>query len=77
MAFAPLGYVATKILIDAIEKSADVSRASVVAALRAPDYSYQSILGEFKFRDNGDSEGRKIFWHQFKDGEFEALAPVE
>ena len=77
VAFAPLGYVATKILIDAIDKSPDVSRASVVATLRAPGYAYDSILGRFTFKANGDSEGRKIFWHQFKDGEFEALSPVE
>ena len=73
VAYAPLGYVATQILIDAIKRSPSPSRESVVAVLRDPAYRYDSILGEFKFASNGDSEGRKIFWHEFKDGQFVAI----
>ncbi len=74
VAFAPLGYVSTWILMDAIEKSSELSRSSVVATLRSPDYSYDSILGVFTFKNNGDSEGRKIFWHQFNDGDLVAIS---
>ena len=75
-AFAPLGYVATQILIDAIEKSTELTRESVTKTLNDEKYTYESILGNFSFKQNGDSKGRKIFWHRFKDGEFEAIFPI-
>ena len=73
VAYAPLGYVATQILIDAIRKAPEPSRKAVLAVLRDKTYTYDSILGEFKFTPNGDSVGRKIFWHEFKNGEFSAI----
>jgi branched-chain amino acid transport system substrate-binding protein len=77
VAYAPLGYVATQILLDAMEKSSDITRESVRATLNSPDYSYESILGTFEFTPEGDSKGRKIFWHQLRNGEFEAIAAEE
>ena len=74
VAFAPLGYVATKILIDAIAKSPEPTRAAVQKTLSNPQYSYDSILGTFTFTPNGDSQGRKIFWHTFKGAELVAIA---
>lgn len=73
VAYAPLGYVATQILIDAIRKAPEPSREAVLAVLRDKSYTYDSILGEFKFTPNGDSVGRKIFWHEFKNREFSAI----
>jgi branched-chain amino acid transport system substrate-binding protein len=73
VAYAPLGYVATQILIDAIRKAPEPSRKAVLAVLRDKSYTYDSILGEFKFTPNGDSVGRKIFWHEFKNGQFSAI----
>lgn len=74
VAYAPLGYVSTQILIDAIQKAPQPSREAALKVLRDPSYSYDSILGQFKFTPNGDSEGRKIFWHEFKGGEFIAIS---
>ena len=76
VAYAPLGYVATKILIDGIEKSPELTRDGVRATLKNRTYAYDSILGRFTFLPNGDSEGRKIYWHRFKNGEFEAISGV-
>jgi len=73
VAYAPLGYVATQILIDGIRKAPEPTRKAVLTVLRDPGYSYESILGTFKFAPNGDSEGRKIFWHEFKGGELVAV----
>ena len=73
VAYAPLGYLATQILIDGIEKSPMMTRASIKTTLNNRQYSYDSILGKFTFAPNGDSEGRKIFWHQFNNGEFVAI----
>lgn len=76
VAYAPLGYVATKILIDGIEKSPALSRDAIKNTLKDRQYAYDSILGTFTFTQNGDSEGRKIFWHRFSNGEFEAITPT-
>ena len=76
IAYAPLGYVATLILIDAMEKSPELTREAVKKTLRNKQYSYDSMFGKFTFTTNGDSEGRKIFWHRFRNGEFEAISPV-
>ncbi len=70
VAFAPLGYVAANILLDAIEKSKDKTREGVLKVLQAPSYSYNSILGEFSFNKNGDSKGQKVFFHEVKNGKF-------
>lgn len=74
VAYAPLGYVSTQILIDAIAKSPELTREAVQKTLSNPQYSYNSILGTFTFTPNGDSQGRKIFWHTFKGGELIAIA---
>ncbi len=74
IAYAPLGYVATQILIDAMEKSPELTREAVRKILNSADYSYESILGTIQFSPTGDSKGRQIFWHQFKNGEFEAIS---
>jgi branched-chain amino acid transport system substrate-binding protein len=76
VAYAPLGYVATGILIDGINKSPDLTREAVRKTLKDPNYSFNSIFGKFTFTPNGDSEGRKIFWHKFKNGEFEAVSAM-
>jgi branched-chain amino acid transport system substrate-binding protein len=73
VAYAPLGYVATTLLIDALEKSPELTRDAVRKTLSDPGYEFESILGAFSFFPNGDSKGRKIFWHQFKDGELVAI----
>lgn len=69
--------MATQILIDGMEKSPVLTREAVKKTLKDSQYSYDSILGKFTFTANGDSEGRKIFWHTFKNGEFEAISPVK
>lgn len=74
IAYAPLGYVATRILIDAIEKSPELTREAVRNTLGDPEYAYDSILGRFTFAPNGDSEGRKIYWHKFSEGELVAIS---
>ena len=73
VAFAPLGYVATNILLDAIDKAKAKTREGVLQVLQDPGYKYDSILGEFVFAPNGDSKGHKIFFHIIEDGKFRAL----
>jgi len=73
VAYAPLGYIATQILIDAIRKASEPTRKAVLAVLQDKTYAYDSILGEFRFTADGDSVGRKIFWHEFKNGQFSAI----
>jgi branched-chain amino acid transport system substrate-binding protein len=74
VAFAPLGYVATCVLLDAIEKAPDKTRAAVLSVLQSPDYRYDSILGEFSFEANGDSRGQRAFMHVIEDGKFKTVA---
>ena len=72
VAFAPLGYIATNILMDAIEKADAITREGVLTVLQNSSYAYDSILGTFAFEENGDSKGQKVFFHVIKDGRFEA-----
>ncbi|MBN2108434.1 MAG: branched-chain amino acid ABC transporter substrate-binding protein [Deltaproteobacteria bacterium] len=76
VAYAPLGYVATCILIDAMIKSPELTREAVRKTLSDPKYSYVSIFGRFTFSPEGDSRGRRIFWHKFEKGDLVAL-PIQ
>lgn len=72
VAFAPLAYVSTTILLDAIEKAQSRDRSGVLAVLRDPSYSAKTILGSFSFDEKGDSKGEKLFFHQIKGSDFVA-----
>lgn len=74
VAFAPLGYVSTNILLDAIDRAEDKTRGGVLSVLAAPDYSNDSILGSFSFEANGDSKGQKVFMHVIEGGAFKAAS---
>jgi branched-chain amino acid transport system substrate-binding protein len=70
VAFAPLGYESTNILLDAIEKSESKTRSGVLKILQDANFAYDGILGTFSFTKNGDSKGRQIFIHTIKNGGF-------
>lgn len=72
VAFAPLGYEATNILLYAIEKAKLKTRDGVLKVLQDPNFVYDGMLGTFSFDKNGDSKGRQIFIHTIKNGKFEA-----
>ncbi|MFA4985854.1 MAG: branched-chain amino acid ABC transporter substrate-binding protein [Candidatus Brocadiia bacterium] len=73
VAFAPLGYEATCVLLDAIEKAQEKSRNGVLAALQNPNYSFDGILGKCSFAPNGDSRDRQVFMHAIKGDHFETV----
>jgi len=73
VAFAPLGYVSTNILLDAVDKAEAKTRAGVLAVLGDPEFSYDSILGEVAFDAVGDSKGQKAFMHIIEDGRFKTV----
>ena len=70
VAFAPLGYVAATMLMDGIEKAPDKTRGGVLAILKSPSYTFDSILGRFSFEPNGDSRGQRVFVHEVKNSQF-------
>lgn len=70
VAFAPLGYVATTILLDAIEKAPSVSRDEILKVMHADSFKPDTIFGPFTFAPNGDSVGRGVFMHIVDGGEF-------
>ena len=69
VAFAPLAYVSTTLVLDALKGAKTKDRAGVLGALQSPDYEFKSILGPFTFDKNGDSKGEKLFFHEIKGGE--------
>jgi len=73
VAFAPLGYVSTNILLDAVDTAESKTREGVLAALRDPAFSFDSILGEIAFVENGDSRGQTAFMHLIEDGQFKTV----
>jgi branched-chain amino acid transport system substrate-binding protein len=73
VAFAPLGYEATRVLFDAIAKAPEKSRAGVLKALQDPNYSFEGILGKCSFAPNGDSRDRQVFMHAIKGDHFETV----
>lgn len=74
VAFAPLGYVSTNILLDAIEKAENKTRAGVMKVLQDSGYRYNSIFGEFSFEANGNSRGQRVFMHVIENGKFKTIA---
>lgn len=70
VAFAPLGYVSAKMLLDAIAKAPQKTRSGVLAVLRDPTYRFGSMLGDFAFESNGDSRGQRVFMHVVEGGQF-------
>lgn len=77
VAYAPLGYVATQILIDAMSRAETPTRENVLAVLQDPGYDFPSILGPMEFDEVGDSKGRRVFWHKLVDGRFVAIDEKE
>lgn len=75
VAFAPLAYEAAGILMDAVSKAKEPTREGVLKALQSPSYTYTGILGITQFSANGDSKGRKVFFHVVKDGKFAIYHP--
>lgn len=71
VAFAPLGYAATTVLLDAIEKAPNKTREGVLKTLQDPAFSSNTILGVISFAPNGDSRNQRIFMHMIKDGQFQ------
>jgi branched-chain amino acid transport system substrate-binding protein len=74
VAFAPLGYVAATLLLDAIEKTKKLTRSNVLKVLRTPSFSFDSIFGAYRFKTNGDSGSERVFMHVVRSGKFETVA---
>lgn len=74
VAFAPLGYVAANVLLDAIDKAPDKTREGVRMVLNNPSFNYESILGKISFEPNGDSKEQRTFMHKIENGKFVTVA---
>ena len=74
VAFAPLGYASTQVLLDAIGRAPEKTRAAVLKVLRDPGFRSETILGPMSFGPTGDSVGQKAFMHVVEKGEFKTVA---
>jgi len=70
VAFAPLAYEAAGILLDAISRTKEPTKDEVLKVLQDPSYSYKGILGVTEFSINGDSKGKRVFFHIINGGKF-------
>lgn len=70
------GYDAANILITAIEKTVDKTRAGVLAAMRQIP-SFKGITGEVVFDAKGDNQNQFIGIFQVRQGEFSYIGPAE
>jgi branched-chain amino acid transport system substrate-binding protein len=71
--YAVYAYQAMEVILDSIERAAEtgeITRASVLEAMRAPDYTYNGVLGEFSFDENGDNTVAGFYGYDFAEDNF-------
>lgn len=71
--YAACGYVATNVMLDAIEQDykndKEVTREGIVRELLAPR-THNGVLGEWSFEENGDTNLDKISVYRVQDRHF-------
>lgn len=65
--FAPYAYDAIYLLIDALNKSTQIDRESLLETMSGDDYSYVGITGPITFDENGQTTGRSFYFYTFDD----------
>lgn len=68
--YAPLSYDCVMIVAAALRRAGTVSREAVIRELRAPDFSYDGVLGTTRFDKNGDTFNREPYFYRVEGGRF-------
>ena len=72
--FAPMGYDAVMVFIDAMKRAGSTEPAKFLAEL--PKTNYQGVIGPIAFDDKGDLKNGPITIYVVKDGKWEPLETV-
>ncbi len=71
VSFAPLGYDAGLIVIEALKKvKGEPSREKLIKILHSPDFELNGITGKIKFKKNGDNFYSNLVLYKVQNGKF-------
>lgn len=74
VSFAPLGYDAAKVVIEAIENcSKPITRNKLIDIIRNPDFKVDGVTGKIRFSNNGDNENTNLSLYIVHERKFELL----
>lgn len=75
VSFAPLGYDAATVVIEALKRSHSTSRTGLLDALKSPDFEVEGITGKIKFETNGNNAHKNLTLYTVKNGGFVLFTP--
>jgi len=73
VSFAPLGYDAAKVVIEAIKETTSPTRASIIKTLSGTGFKVDGVTGPVEFAENGDNKSKNLVLYVVKDGKFVLL----
>lgn len=68
--YAPLGYDAAKVVIEALRRVKKVDREAMRRELHAPNFSLAGVTGDIRFDETGESLQRAPYFYTVVDGKF-------
>lgn len=75
VSFAPLGYDAASVLIEALRKSTNVSRNDIISTIHGSGFELEGITGKIRFAENGDNANTNLSLYVVRDGRYVLLQP--
>ncbi|NHQ59667.1 branched-chain amino acid ABC transporter substrate-binding protein [Chlorobium sp. BLA1] len=70
VSFAPLGYDAGKVVVNAIGEASQPTRAAVINVLKRRDFVVNGVTGKIEFADNGDNKNKNLVLYTVRQGKF-------
>ncbi len=73
VSYAPLGYDAAEVIINAIEKATDKSRKGIVSEIKKQGFFVDGVTGRIEFNNNGDNKNKNISIYVVSNNKFKLL----
>jgi len=70
VSFAPLGYDAGLVAIEALKQTDNPTRDNLVSTIRSNDFQVHGITGNISFDDKGDNKNKNLVLYIVKEGDF-------
>ena len=73
VSFAPLGYDAAQVVVEALRQSGKLAREEIIATIRTTTFILEGITGEIQFEENGDNRNKNLVLYVVQQGKFVLL----
>ncbi len=73
VSFAPLGYDAAQVVVEALRRLDKLAREEIVATIRTSGFVVKGVTGEIQFEENGDNRNKNLVLYVVRQGRFVLL----